>query len=116
MLRSSQNELYPYRVKLLFPPNAPSNLVGLIIGPRGTYQKRLEEESGCKILIRGKHLLKQDNTSVFADIHSGRDEQHILVMGDADAKVLKAKELIEAVLYADEPTRQKIRLEQLQTA
>ena len=32
-------------------------------------------------------------------------------MGDAESKVLHAKELIEAVLYADEQTRNKIRLE-----
>ena len=40
-----------------------------------------------------------------------KDDQHILVMGDSEKKALKAKELIEAVLYADEPTRNKIRLE-----
>ena len=40
-----------------------------------------------------------------------KDDQHILVMGDSEAKVLKAKELIEVVLYADEATRHKIRLE-----
>ena len=45
-----------------------------------------------------------------------KDDQHILVMGDSEAKVLKAKELIEVVLYADEATRHKIRLEQLRTA
>lgn len=39
-----------------------------------------------------------------------------MVMGDSEAKVMHAKELIEAVLYADEATRNKIRLEQLKTA
>ena len=28
--------------------------VGLLIGPRGSNQKRMEEDSGAKILIRGK--------------------------------------------------------------
>lgn len=28
--------------------------MGLIIGPKGIYQKKLEEKTGCKILIRGK--------------------------------------------------------------
>lgn len=37
-------------------------------------------------------------------------------MGDTEAKVMHAKELIEAVLYADELTRAKIRMEQLRTA
>jgi hypothetical protein len=39
-----------------------------------------------------------------------------MVMGDAERKVLHAKALIEAVLYADESTRNKIRMEQLRTA
>ena len=40
-----------------------------------------------------------------------KEDQHILVMGDAESKVIHAKELIEAVLYADELTRAKIRME-----
>jgi splicing factor 1 len=30
------------------------NFMGLIIGPRGNTQKRMEQETGCKISIRGK--------------------------------------------------------------
>lgn len=30
-------ELYPFRAKIVFPPNSPPNLVGLLIGPKGTY-------------------------------------------------------------------------------
>jgi len=40
--------------KIYLPKNNGVNYIGLLIGPRGLYQKRLEEESGCKILIRGK--------------------------------------------------------------
>jgi len=36
------------------PKNTGVNYIGMLIGPKGLYQKRLEEESGCKILIRGK--------------------------------------------------------------
>ena len=111
----SASELYPYRVKIPFPLRTPSNLVGLIIGPRGSYQKRLEEESGCKILIRGRNLLKQESVNPQV-LEFDKDDNHIMVMGDSEAKVVHAKELIEAVLYADEPTRNKIRLEQLRTA
>lgn len=42
------------RKKIYIPVNTGVNYIGLLIGPRGLYQKRLEEESGCKILIRGK--------------------------------------------------------------
>jgi len=40
--------------KIYLPKNTGVNYIGLLIGPRGLYQKRLEEESGCKILIRGR--------------------------------------------------------------
>jgi hypothetical protein len=40
--------------KIFIPKVSGVNFVGLLIGPRGTYQKRLEQQSGCKILIRGK--------------------------------------------------------------
>lgn len=39
---------------MYIPKNPGVNFIGLIIGPGGHYQKRLEEESECKILIRGK--------------------------------------------------------------
>ncbi len=39
----------------VYIPKVPGvNFVGLLIGPKGTYQKRLETQSNCKILIRGK--------------------------------------------------------------
>jgi hypothetical protein len=41
--------------KIFIPKVSGVNFVGLLIGPRGTYQKRLEQQSGCKILIRGKY-------------------------------------------------------------
>lgn len=40
--------------KIYIPKNPGVNYIGLLIGPQGHYQKRLEEESDCKILIRGK--------------------------------------------------------------
>jgi hypothetical protein len=40
--------------KIYIPKVSGVNFVGLLIGPKGTYQKKLEQQSGCKILIRGK--------------------------------------------------------------
>jgi rRNA processing protein Krr1/Pno1 len=40
--------------KIYIPQHNGVNYIGMIIGPKGLYQKRLEEETGCKILIRGK--------------------------------------------------------------
>lgn len=42
--------------KIFIPKVQGVNFVGLLIGPKGTYQKRLEQQSGCKILIRGKYV------------------------------------------------------------
>lgn len=97
-------ELYPYRAKILFPPSSPANIIGLLLGPKGMYQKRLEEESGCKILIRGKNSHRlQDQSSMLAP--DDKDEAHILVIGDAEYKVIKAKEMLERLINADEMTR-----------
>lgn len=35
------------------------NFFGAIIGPRGNAQKRMERESGCKIVIRGKGATRE---------------------------------------------------------
>jgi len=40
--------------KVFIPKQNGVNFVGLLIGPKGAYQKRLETQTNCKILIRGK--------------------------------------------------------------
>ena len=62
------------------------NNIGMLIGPKGLYQKRLEEESGCKILIRGKGSQKQGAAPQPDD----EDEQHVLVIGDNPESVRRA--------------------------
>lgn len=48
----------PKKSRKIYLPNSlyepDSNYIGMIIGPRGTTQKMLEQKSGCKISIRGK--------------------------------------------------------------
>jgi hypothetical protein len=46
--------------KIYIPQGNQVNYIGMIIGPKGLYQKRLEEETGCKILIRGKDSQKKN--------------------------------------------------------
>ena len=48
--------------KIFIPQNTGVNYIGMIIGPKGLYQKRLEEETGCKILIRGKGSQKKETS------------------------------------------------------
>lgn len=50
----SINDSSKIKRRIAIPKKSGVNFVGLLIGPKGTYQKRLEQQSGCKILIRGK--------------------------------------------------------------
>lgn len=64
--------------KMYIPKNPGVNYIGLLIGPQGHYQKRLEEESECKILIRGKGSQKQGSAPQPDD----EDDQHVLIIGE----------------------------------
>jgi len=44
------------------------NFVGRILGPRGMTAKQLEQETGCKIMIRGKGSMR-DKNKVSGNIH-----------------------------------------------
>ena len=98
--------------RIYLPKNTGINYVGLIIGPKGIYQKKLEEQTGCKILIRGKgshklgHPLSSEDT----------DPQHVLIIAENREKLKQAKAIISKVIAADEMTRSAIRLEQLKAA
>jgi hypothetical protein len=48
------NDNTKIKIKIYIPKQPGVNFVGLLIGPKGTYQKRLESQTSCKILIRGK--------------------------------------------------------------
>jgi rRNA processing protein Krr1/Pno1 len=98
--------------KIFIPKSSEINFVGLLIGPKGTYQKGLEQKSGCKILIRGKGTQKEGNPPQPDD----NEEKHVLIVGDTDEKVGKAQFLIEKVLFADEKTRTKIKEEQIKAS
>ena len=75
------------------------NFIGLIIGPRGSTQKQMEKETGCKIVIRGKGSSKEgkSRTSGRPD-ESENDETHVLVTGDDKAKVDSAASMVEKLM------------------
>lgn len=50
------NDTSKIKRKVYIPKVSGVNFVGLLIGPKGSYQKRLEQQSSCKILIRGKYV------------------------------------------------------------
>ena len=69
--------------KIFVPQPNVFNYTGLIIGPKGSNQKRLEEETGCKILVRGKGSQKEGQPPQPDD----NEPQHVLIVGDSEMQV-----------------------------
>ena len=55
------------------------NFFGAIIGPRGSAQKRMEKESGCKIVIRGKGAIKEGMGRHDGKPLQAEDEEQLVV-------------------------------------
>jgi hypothetical protein len=98
-----------YQRKIYIPKNKNFNYTGFIIGPKGTNQKRLEEETGCKILVRGKGSQKEGQPAQTDD----NDELHVLVTADDQQTLMKGVVEIEKIIFADEETRNELKRFQL---
>ncbi|CAD7701777.1 unnamed protein product [Ostreobium quekettii] len=75
------------------------NFIGLIIGPRGNTQKRMEKETGAKIAIRGRGSVKEGR--VRKDMKpdpSEDDDLHVLITADTDESLERASGMIEKLL------------------
>lgn len=83
------------------------NFMGLLIGPRGSNQKRMEDESGAKILIRGKGSSKD----AFGDPDEN-DELHVLITAESDEAIARAQVSIEEILFNPQQAM-KLKQEQL---
>lgn len=81
--------------------------VGLLIGPRGSNQKRMEDESGAKILIRGKGSSKDPSGDP-----DDEDELHVLITADSDEAIAKAQSAVEDILFNPQQAM-KLKQEQL---
>jgi len=87
------------------------NFIGLIIGPRGNTQKRMEKETGCKISIRGKGSAKDGKNKKPSP---GDDEDlHVMIMGTNDASVAKAAKMITDLLVPIDEDKNEIKRGQL---
>ena len=74
------------------------NFIGLIIGPRGNTQKKLELETGCKISIRGKGSAKEGSKGRSTKSAEDEEDLHVHVTGDDPEKVAAAGKIIEDLL------------------
>ena len=106
------NDAMKLKKKIYIPKKQGINYVGLLIGPKGTYQKRLQQQSGCKILVRGKGTQKEGMPPQPDD----NEEKHVLIIGDTEENINRATHLVEKILFADDMTRAKIKEEQIKAS
>lgn len=92
---------YPFTKKIFVPVGEyPAyKFIGLILGPKGNTQKRMEKETGAKIRLRGKG---------FGD-PSEAEELHVLVEADNQRALNAAMAMVEKLLIpvADENNEHK---------
>ena len=98
-----------FKKKIILPKNQGINLEGLLIGPKGIFQRLLEKQCGCKIYINGKNNFRKGN---YLDKYD-REDPHVLIIGNTEEKLRRGIRLIEGIIYADDKTKNKIIAEQL---
>mmetsp|Transcript_22971 Transcript_22971/g.29338 ORF Transcript_22971/g.29338 Transcript_22971/m.29338 type:complete len:591 (+) Transcript_22971:158-1930(+) len=75
------------------------NFIGLIIGPRGNTQKRMEKETNTKISIRGKGSVKQGRRARDGRPQEDSNEElHVHVQAQDEDGLERATEMIKELL------------------
>ncbi|CAI2373942.1 unnamed protein product [Moneuplotes crassus] len=97
-----------FREKIYFPKDGV-NYTGLLIGPRGAFQKKLENDTGSKILLRGKETNKSGDKLKSDD----SEEQHALVLAPTQEVLQRGIEAVQKIVFADSKTKQEMRYQQL---
>ncbi|GMH29677.1 hypothetical protein Nepgr_031520 [Nepenthes gracilis] len=93
------------------------NFIGLIIGPRGNTQKRMERETGAKIVVRGKGSIKEgwlQHKRDFKMDNSENEDLHVLVEAETQESLDEAAGMVEKLLQPvdevlNEHKRQQLR-------
>lgn len=85
------------------------NFVGLLIGPRGRTQKRMERETGARIQLRGRGCQRKDSR---ADA-SGEEDPHVLVEADSQRSLDAAAALVERLLLPVAEGKNRLKRSQL---
>ncbi|KAK8960185.1 KH domain-containing protein SPIN1 [Platanthera guangdongensis] len=67
------------------------NFIGLILGPKGNTLKKMEEDTGATILLRGKSLSRKEEGSYL-------DEDHVLIGADNQIYFDDAVRMVEKLL------------------
>lgn len=88
------------------------NFIGLIIGPRGNTQKRMEKETGCKIAIRGKGSVKEGSKGKKMNSDEN-DDLHVLITGDREDDIDRAAKEVQSLLVPVDDTKNSHKQKQL---
>lgn len=90
------------------------NFIGLILGPRGNTQKRMERESGAKISIRGKGSVKPGRGRRDGKQNPGEDDDlHVLITADNERSLKIASDMVEKLLIPVDEGKNELKREQL---
>ncbi|GMF12545.1 unnamed protein product [Phytophthora lilii] len=88
------------------------NFIGLIIGPRGNTQKRMERETNCKIAIRGKGSVKEGSKGKKSNADEN-DDLHVLITGDREDDIERAAKEVQSLLVPVDDTKNSHKQKQL---
>lgn len=107
-----------HNIKIVIPEkeHPEFNFTGLVIGPRGITQKKIERESGAKVSIRGRGAHKDGKRKLYPDQPMGDDENsplYLLISGDSEAQMNKAYNMIKPLLQPDDASKAEWRKLQL---
>jgi protein quaking len=98
------------------------NFVGRILGPRGMTAKQLEQETGCKIMVRGRGSMRDKKKE---DMNRGKpnwehlaDELHVLIQCEdtenrAKVKLIRAKDEVTRLLVPAAEGEDELKRKQL---
>ena len=76
------------------------NFVGLLLGPRGNTLKQLQQQSGCKIVIRGRGSVKEGKAAT--DLPKGamnmNEPLHCVISADTEEKIPLGINAVESII------------------
>ena len=87
-------------------PGGAGSLIGLIIGPRGKTQQRIQNETGCTILVRGKGAEKHANGLVNDE---AEEATHVRIMGPTEEACQSARAQIAVLIDFTSEEGEKMR-------
>jgi len=88
--------------KIYIPEVENYSFIGRILGPRGISVRRLEAETECKILIRGRGSIKDEKREQYLLTRPGwahlRDKLHILLLANDESSAKICRERLEGAV------------------